>query len=144
MNKLFWFVSAAALSALLLASPSRAGAQVSFHVQIGPEPGCPYGYYDYGPYRCAPFGYYGPRWFDHGVFIGAGPWFHGPEGFHGDIDRHYDPRFGYHGGYPHRGEHADWEHHHDWERSFRGNDVREEHRHDHDHDHDQNHDHDGH
>jgi len=143
MNKLFWFVSAAALSATLLAaSPSKASAQVSFHVQIGPEPVCPYGYFDYAPYRCAPFGYYGPRWFDRGAFIGTGPWFHGPEGFHGDIDRHYDPRYGYHGSFPRHGDHPDWEHHHDWERNFRGNDAREEHRHDHDHDHD--HDHEGH
>ena len=46
----------------------------------GPPPLCPYGYYDYYPYACAPYGYYGPEWFVGGVFIGAGPWFHG---FHG-------------------------------------------------------------
>jgi len=23
------------------------------------EPTCPYGYYDYAPYACAPYGYYG-------------------------------------------------------------------------------------
>jgi hypothetical protein len=28
-------------------------------------------------------GYYGPEWFSSGVFIGAGPWFHGNPGFHG-------------------------------------------------------------
>jgi hypothetical protein len=43
----------------------------------GPAPVCPYGYYGYYPYACAPYGYYGPEWFVGGVFIGAGPWFHG-------------------------------------------------------------------
>lgn len=51
-------------------------AQVS--INIGPEPVCPYGYYDFASYDCAPYGYYGPEWFSGGVFIGAGPWFHGP------------------------------------------------------------------
>ncbi|HXQ26445.1 MAG TPA: hypothetical protein VN822_08580 [Candidatus Acidoferrales bacterium] len=44
---------------------------------VGPAPVCDYGYYDYSPYACAPYGYYGPSWFSSGVFIGAGPWFHG-------------------------------------------------------------------
>ena len=47
---------------------------------VGPAPVCPYGYYDYYPYACAPYGYYGPSWFSGGVFIGAGPWFHGYHG----------------------------------------------------------------
>src|ERR1700757_3475040 len=41
----------------------------------GPAPVCAYGYYDYYPYACAPYGYYGPDWFVGGVFIGAGPWY---------------------------------------------------------------------
>ncbi|MGO8790066.1 MAG: hypothetical protein ACLQVL_22145 [Terriglobia bacterium] len=44
---------------------------------VGPPPVCAYGYYNYYPYACAPYGYYGPSWFSGGVFIGAGPWFHG-------------------------------------------------------------------
>ena len=32
-------------------------------VNIGVEPDCPYGYYDFSPYNCAPYGYYGPEWF---------------------------------------------------------------------------------
>ena len=44
---------------------------------VGPPPVCEYGYYNYYPYACAPYGYYGPSWFSGGVFIGAGPWFHG-------------------------------------------------------------------
>lgn len=47
---------------------------------VGPPPVCTYGYYDYYPYACAPYGYYGPSWFSGGVFIGAGPWFHGYHG----------------------------------------------------------------
>src|SRR5882762_872836 len=42
---------------------------------VGPPPACVYGYYDYSPYACAPYGYYGPDWFSSGVFIGAGPWY---------------------------------------------------------------------
>ena len=39
-------------------------------------PVCPYGYYDYYPYGCAPtYGYYSPDYFYNGVFIGVGPWF---------------------------------------------------------------------
>ncbi|HTV57649.1 MAG TPA: hypothetical protein VMJ93_02135 [Verrucomicrobiae bacterium] len=47
---------------------------------VGPAPVCAYGYYAYPPYACAPYGYYGPSWFSSGVFIGAGPWFHGYAG----------------------------------------------------------------
>lgn len=56
-------------------------------VVVGP-PACYYGYYPYAPYACAPYGYYGPEWFDGGVFIGAGPWFHGYPGFWADRDFH--------------------------------------------------------
>lgn len=51
---------------------------------VGPAPVCAYGYFPYAPYACAPVGYYGPDWFVNGVFIGAGPWFHG---FHGPVVR---------------------------------------------------------
>lgn len=72
-------------------------------VGIGVAPDCPYGYFDYAPYDCAPYGYYGPDWFSGGIFIGAGPWFHGPANFHGHVDNRYDPRHGYHGPMPGRG-----------------------------------------
>ena len=68
-----------------------------------PAPICPYGYFDYPPYDCAPYGYYGPDWFIGGLFIGAGPWFHGPHGFYGHVDNRYDPRHGYNGPLPGRG-----------------------------------------
>ncbi|MFP5210479.1 MAG: hypothetical protein ACLGRW_14445 [Acidobacteriota bacterium] len=118
-------------AALCLAAPvTGAHAQININVQIGPEPACPYGYYSYAPYNCAPIGYYGPEWFSGGMFIGAGPWFHGPDHFRGYVNRGYDPQFGYRGPFPVRGEHADWGRHLGWEKHFRGNYAREEYRHD--------------
>jgi hypothetical protein len=70
------------------------------------EPVCPYGYFDYAPYACTPYGYYGPDFFVGGVFIGTGPWFRGPRGFAGHVDNRYDPRQGYKGPVPERGEQA--------------------------------------
>jgi len=79
-----------------LTAPSL-GAQVSVGINVGPAPVCPYGYFDYAPYDCAPYGYYGPDWFVGGIFIGAGPWFHGRAGFHGHVDNRFDPHHGYNG-----------------------------------------------
>jgi len=101
------FVPTIAAAALAFGISTPSHAQVGIGVQIGPTPVCPYGYYDYPPYQCAPYGYYGPEWFTNGVFIGAGPWFHGPRGFYGHVDRHYDPHYGYRGGYPRHDEHFD-------------------------------------
>ena len=53
----------------------KAGAQVS--ITFGAPPPCPYGYYGYAPYSCAPPGYYGPGYFYNGVFLGVGPWAYG-------------------------------------------------------------------
>jgi hypothetical protein len=92
-----------ALASATLSGFTSALAQVS--INIGVPPVCPYGYFDYAPYDCAPYGYYGPDWFVNGVFIGAGPWFHGPHGFYGHVDNRYDPRHGYHGPLPGHGEH---------------------------------------
>jgi hypothetical protein len=104
--------------AAALAFVPKAQAQVSFGINIGSAPVCPYGYYSYSPYRCAPYGFYGPEWFSNGVFVGAGPWFHGPRNFYGHVDHHYDPRYGYRGSFPARGEHFD--NHRDF-RDFHGN-----------------------
>jgi hypothetical protein len=90
-----------ALTATLLSCAPLAPAQVS--INIGVAPVCPYGYFDYAPYNCAPYGYYGPDWFAGGIFIGAGPWFHGPHGFYGHVDNRYDPHHGYVGPMPARG-----------------------------------------
>ena len=76
-----------ALLAVLMVPLAYSQAQVSVGVGIGPvgvvgpAPVCTYGYYGYYPYACAPYGYYGPDWFVGGVFVGAGPWFHGPGGW---------------------------------------------------------------
>jgi hypothetical protein len=87
----------------LCAGSARLHAQISIGVNIGPAPICPYGYFDYAPYNCAPYGYYGPDWFNDGVFIGVGPWFRGPAHFWGHVDNRYDPRHGYRGPLPARG-----------------------------------------
>ena len=90
-----------AFATALLSCAPVAPAQVS--VNIGVAPVCPYGYFDYAPYDCSPYGYYGPDWFNGGIFIGAGPWFHGHRGFYGHVDNRYDPNHGYHGPMPARG-----------------------------------------
>jgi len=92
--------------ALLLLGCGPYHADVGVGMAYGGPPACPYGYYDWAPYNCAPYGYYGPEWFNDGLFIGAGPWFHGPRRFHGYVDNHFDEHHGYHGGFPQRGEHA--------------------------------------
>ena len=90
-----------ALAVALMTGVSQAPGQVE--VSVGVEPVCPYGYFDYAPYACAPYGYYGPDFFVGGIFIGAGPWFHGPHGFEGHVDNRYDPHHGYKGPLPGRG-----------------------------------------
>lgn len=99
-------------------TPTRsAHAQVSFGINIGGgypvgPPECQYGYYNYAPYACTPYGYYGPQWFNNGMFIGAGPWYGGGWGGWGDRggwggrggygdrrDFHGGDRGGYGGGY---------------------------------------------
>jgi hypothetical protein len=116
--KLFAIIAVAAGLSFFAAPPAK--AQIS--VSIGAAPVCPYGYYDYSPYNCAPYGYYGPEWFSGGVFIGAGPWFHGPHGFHGSVNNHYDPHHGYHGSYPERGGHESY--HAYGHNQFHGNEQR--------------------
>jgi len=90
-----------AVAVATLVTGKVAPSQIS--IGIGVAPVCPYGYFDYAPYDCAPYGYYGPDWFAGGIFIGAGPWFHGPRDFHGHVDNRYDPRHGYNGPRPERG-----------------------------------------
>src|ERR1700749_3148385 len=101
----FIFLAVATVGAIgFNAAGSRAEAQVGVGVEVGPAPDCPYGYYDVAPYACAPAGYYGPEWFNGDVFIGAGPWFHGPKDFRGHVDNHFHPDHGYHAALPQRGE----------------------------------------
>ena len=79
-------------------------AQAQIGVEVGVAPDCPYGYYNVPPYACAPAGYYGPEWFTGGVFIGVGPWFHGPAEFHGYVNNRFHPDHGYKGPMPKVGE----------------------------------------
>src|SRR5260370_26224034 len=69
------------------------GVGIGAPVYYGSAPVCTYGYYDYSPYDCAPYGYYGPDWFVGGVFIGAGPWYHSYYG-----RGYYGRGYGYRGG----------------------------------------------
>jgi hypothetical protein len=101
----------------------KANAQIAAGVEIGSAPVCPYGYYDVPPYDCAPYGYYGPEWFNGGVFIGAGPWFHGGDHFVGHVNNRLHPEHGYRGALPERGARA--EHPVDHIANFHGNEMRD-------------------
>ena len=119
----FKVVALAAVAGLCFAANNpKTQAQIS--VEIGVAPVCPYGYYDAAPYGCAPYGYYGPEWFTRGVFVGAGPWFHGPANFQGHVDNNFHPDHGYKGTMPERGEKATPEHATP-PKNFQGNEVRD-------------------
>ena len=90
-----------ALLSIFMLPAAYSQAQVAVGVRIGPgygyvgpAPVCAYGYYGFYPYACAPYGYYSPRWFVGGVFIGAGPWFHG---FYGPRYGYFRPGYGFYG-----------------------------------------------
>jgi hypothetical protein len=120
MHSITLFVLAAVAALGLAATPPVAQAQVS--INIGVEPACPYGYYDYAPYNCSPNGYYGPQYFNGGAFIGVGPWFHGANEFHGTVNNRYDPQHGYKGAMPHAGDKAAPQ---AKARAFKGNEERD-------------------
>ena len=71
--------------ALMLVVPNANAQRWSVGIGVGPAypayypaygpPVCSYGYFDYSPYDCAPYGYWGPQYFSSGIFIGAGPWY---------------------------------------------------------------------
>jgi hypothetical protein len=116
--KLLTFSAVAVLC--FAAHAPKTQAQVS--VEIGVAPECPYGYFEAAPHGCAPYGYYGPSWFTGGSFVGAGPWFHGNQNFHGKVDNHYSPEHGYKGAMPERGEKAE---HAAPPKNFKGNETRD-------------------
>jgi hypothetical protein len=120
MNRFNCALAAAVAGVFLMSTAPKVDAQVN--IDIGAEPACPYGYYDFAPYPCAPDGYYGPEWFNGGIFVGAGPWFHGPGDFHGHVDNHFDVHRGYRGPLPNRGDHPEPSNHLD---HFRGNEMRD-------------------
>jgi hypothetical protein len=125
MNKFHCALAAVIAGVCLTATAPKVQAQVS--IDIGAEPGCPYGYYDYEPYACAPYGYYGPEWFIGGAFVGAGPWFHGPAGFRGHIDSRFDLRRGYTGPIPNRGDSPEPSNRLDHIDNFRGSEMHDGH-----------------
>ena len=101
MKHLVKYIMVFAVLGTCLALAPNAGAQrVVVGVGVGPgyvgaAPVCAYGYYPYAPYACAPYGYYGPSYFSGGIFIGAGPWFHG--GYYGRPGYWGRPGYGWHG-----------------------------------------------
>jgi len=113
------FMTAAAFTV----TAPKLDAQVA--VEVGVAPVCPYGYYDVPPYACAPYGYYGPEWFTGGVFIGAGPWFHGSANFRGHVDNRFHPDHGYKGPMPKVGEHAEPAKRLDKIQHFKGSEMRD-------------------
>jgi hypothetical protein len=121
MNRIKIFALAAVTAVCMIAAAPKTEAQIS--VSIGVAPACPYGYYDYSPYGCAPYGYYGPEWFHGRTFIGAGPWFHGSASFHGHVNNSFDPQHGYNGRVPDRGEKATTPTR--APKQFKGNEVRD-------------------
>ena len=120
-------VLAAVAGCCMMATAPKAAAQIA--VEIGAAPDCPYGYYDAAPYECAPYGYYGTEWFSGGVFIGTGPWFHGPENFQGHVNNRFHPAHGYAGPKPQRGEKPEPTKRLDKIPNFKGNEVRDGHGH---------------
>jgi hypothetical protein len=121
MNRLRYLALAGVAAICFTVAAPKMEAQVS----IGVVPECPYGYYDASPYGCAPSGYYGPEWFTGGVFIGAGPWFHGGDNFRGNVNNNYHPDHGYRGAAPQRGEKAEPAKHAENAANFKGNEVRD-------------------
>ena len=121
MNGIKFLAIAVLAGAALTMGAPKTEAQIS--VSIGVAPACPYGYYDYAPYRCAVYGYYGPEWFHGRTFIGAGPWFHGSANFHGHVNNGFDPQHGYNGRVPENGERATMRYR--YSRQFKGNEVRD-------------------
>ncbi|MGB8845122.1 MAG: hypothetical protein WCC73_05560, partial [Terracidiphilus sp.] len=61
-------------TALLAGLALMPAAQAQVVINLGVQPSCAYGYYDYAPYACSPYGYYGPGYFYNGIFLGMGPW----------------------------------------------------------------------
>ena len=120
----FKILALAAVAAVCLtATTPKTQAQIGISIGVAPE--CPYGYHDYAPYNCAPYGYYGPEWFNGGVFVGAGPWFHGPENFRGHVNNHYDVQRGYKGTQPNRGDQVEVGRENRTPNEFKGNEARD-------------------
>jgi|SRR6266403_900881 len=126
MNRFKGLIIGAAVAVVCFTGTApKVEAQVA--IDIGAEPECPYGYYDYVPYSCAPYGYYSPEWFAGGVFVGAGPWFHGPAHFRGHVDGRFDLHHGYRGTIPNRGDGREPSNRVDQIHDFRGDEMHDGH-----------------
>src|ERR1700691_493263 len=125
MNGFKYLALAAAVAICFTVTAPKIQAQVSVGVNVGDAPDCPYGYYDYAPYSCSPYGYYGPEWFTGGVFIGAGSWFHGPDNFQGHVNNRYDMQRGYRGPRPNEGDKPEANKRVDKVAHFKGNEMRD-------------------
>src|SRR6202050_2617139 len=125
MSRLKYLALAAVAGICLMVTAPNVEAQVSVGVNIGVAPDCPYGYYDTAPYGCAPYGYYSPEWFTGGVFIGAGPWFHGPDNFRGNVNNRFHPEHGYKGPAPKVGDKPEPSKRVDKVANFKGNEMRD-------------------
>jgi hypothetical protein len=63
-------------------------------------PVCPHGCSITPPYSCVPIRLLRVEWFNSGVLIGTGPWFHRPNHFYGHVDKRIDPHHDYRGPIP--------------------------------------------
>src|ERR1700691_3014235 len=125
MNR-FGYLALAAVAALCFTvTVPQIKAQISVGVDIGAAPACPYGYYDAAPYSCAPYGYYGAEWFSGGAFVGAGPWFHGPDTFQGHVNNRFHPDHGYKGPAPRVGDKPEPSKNLGKVSNFKGNEMRD-------------------
>ena len=125
MNGFKYLILAAVAGIFFTVTAPKIEAQVSVAVNIGAAPDCPYGYYDYTPYACAPYGYYGPEWFTGGAFMGAGPWFHGADSFQGHVNNRLDAQRGYRGPRPNPGDKPEPSKRLDKVAHFKGNEIRD-------------------
>ena len=123
MNRFNLLAVAVVAGFFCLTTAPKMDAQVN--VDVGVAPVYPYGYYDVPPYACAPYGYYGPEWFTGGVFVGAGPWFHGASDFRGHVNNHFHPDHGYKGPMPHAGDKPEPSKPLDKVAHFKGNEMRD-------------------
>ncbi len=125
MNRFKYLAIAAVAGLCLTVAAPKVQAQVNVGISVGAAPDCPYGYYDYAPYACSPYGYYGPEWFSGGAFIGAGSWFHGPENFQGHVNNRFDTQRGYRGARPNVGDKPEPSKRLDKVSHFKGNEMRD-------------------
>ena len=125
MNNFKWLTLVAVAAFCFTLTAPKSQAQVGIGINIDQR--CTVPMVTMTPRRMAalPMGNYGPEWFQGGVFIGAGPWFHGDEHFRGHVDNRFHPDHGYKGKMPERGEKADPKNRVDKMSHFKGSEMRD-------------------